>query len=249
LQAAQRIIDSDPKDTLSILEDLSQNFPIRARALSKIQVKGDVRKALKSQRQTFETKMNMEAGSGMLYLNGLELNIETTDIFSLSSTLKKEAKLLESLHQVGLNTEQIKELIYLDTSAKNDDYGVDLRDSSIQWLNDLETDSKYQYWGKRVQEMLRPTYPGMMRSVAKNFFHLVLMVDLSRKETRTILNTVESFYVNDVPVRIGFVFVTNQDEQSDGNVVASVALFRAHNYIKQKTSAPKALSFITDVNY
>ncbi len=249
LQAAQRVIDSDPKDTLSLLEDLSQNFPLRARALSKIQVKGDFRKILKSQRQTLESKLNLEAGAGVLYLNGLELSIDTNDIFTLSSTLKKEAQLLESLHQVGLNIDQIKELIYLDSSSKNDDFGVDLRDSSIQWVNDLEKDSKYNYWPKRVQEMLRPTYPGMMRSVAKNFFHLVLMIDPAKKESRSLLNTVESFYLNDIPVKIGLVFVTNHDQETDGNVHANVALFRAHNYVKQKTnSAPKALSFITDVS-
>ena len=45
----------------------------------------------------------------------------------------------------------------------------------------------------------------------------------------------------------GFVFVTNDEQQSDGFIDASVALFRAHNYIKQKSNAAKALSFITDV--
>lgn len=248
IQAAQRIIDSEPKDSLLLLEDLSQNFPVRARALSKIQVKGEIRKALKSQQKIFETKLSLEPGAGVLYLNGLELSIDTLDIFSLSSTLKKEAQLIESLHQVGLSINQIKELIYLDTSAKSEDYGVDLRDTSIQWINDLEKDSKYSYWAKRVQEMLRPTYPGMMRSIAKNFFHLVLMIDPSKKESRSLLNTVESFYVNDVPVRIGFIFVTNTNQEADGNVVPSVALYRAFNYINEKTKTPaKALSFLTDV--
>jgi hypothetical protein len=42
--------------------------------------------------------------------------------------------------------------------------------------------------------------------------------------------------------------VTNANDQADGYVDASVALFRAHNYVKTKTnSAPKALSFLTDV--
>jgi hypothetical protein len=42
--------------------------------------------------------------------------------------------------------------------------------------------------------------------------------------------------------------VTNDNEQTDGYVDASVALFRAHNYVKLKTnSAAKALSFLTDI--
>jgi UDP-glucose:glycoprotein glucosyltransferase len=89
----------------------------------------------------------------------------------------------------------------------------------------------------------------MMRSIARNFFNLVLFVDPARtKESRDLLRTVESFYVNDVPIRIGFVFVTKNQEEVNGFECASTALFRAHNYIKEKTaSASKALGFLTEV--
>jgi UDP-glucose:glycoprotein glucosyltransferase len=248
LQAAQRIIESSPSEALGVLEDLSQNFPLRARALSSVKVKKDLRKELKSQRGIMETKLNLEPGAGALYLNGLELDINTVDIFALNTLLNKESRLIESLHIIGMDLEQIRDLVYLDTSSKSTDYGVDIRDSSIQWVNDLESDKKYAHWPKSTQDLLRPTYPGMMRSIAKNFFNLVLFVDPKRKESKELLKTVESFYINDVPVRIGFVFVTNGLEETSGFEDASVALFRAHNYVKEKTSSPaKALSFLTDV--
>jgi UDP-glucose:glycoprotein glucosyltransferase len=51
-QAAQKIIDaSNGEEALRLLEDLAQNFPLRARSLSKISVRGDLKKAFKSQRQ------------------------------------------------------------------------------------------------------------------------------------------------------------------------------------------------------
>ena len=147
-----------------------------------------------------------------------------------------------------MDLDQIRDLVYLDTSSKSADYGVDIRDSSIQWVNDLETDKKYAHWPKSTQDILRPTYPGMMRTIAKNFFHVVLFVDPARKESRDLLKTVESFYINDVPIRIGIVFVTRSEEEVNGFEDASVALFRAHNYVKEKTSSPaKALAFLTDV--
>ncbi|CAF0964391.1 unnamed protein product [Brachionus calyciflorus] len=245
IQAAQRIIDSEPTEALSLLEDLSQNYPIRARPLSKIQVRKDLRKSLKKISSTFESTLNLEPGSGGLYLNGLDMSLDTVDIFSLSSVLKKEAKLLESLSQTGLNVDQVKDLIYLDISSKATDYGVDLRDSSIQWLNDLEKDKKYSYWSRNVHDILRPTYPGMLRSIAKNFFNLVFVIDPAKDASKSLLKTAESFYVNDIPIRIGFVFVTNKND--DGNSDPSVALFRAHNYIKEKSNPIKALAFITDV--
>ena len=247
-QAAQQIIEADPKDALLILEDLAQNYPLRARSLSKIRVKKELVKTLKSQRQTFESMFNMEQGAGALYLNGLEVNMDTVDIFTLNAMLKKESKLIEGLHQIGLTSEQLKDLVYLDTSSKNTAYGVDIRDSSIQWLNNLEKDSKYSQWSKSMQEILRPTYPGMMRSIGKNFFNLVFVIDPAKEESKNLLRNAESFYVNDLPVRIGFVFVSNSDAETDGLKEANVALFRAYNYIKTKTgSAYKALSFITDV--
>lgn len=247
-QAAQQIHDADPQEALLILEDLSQNYPLRARSLSKIRVKKELIKTLKSQRQAFESVLNLEQGMGAFYLNGLEVNMETVDIFTLNAMLKKESKLIEGLHQIGLSSNQLKDLVYLDTSSKNTVYGVDIRDSSIQWLNNLEKDSKYSQWGKSMQEILRPTYPGMMRSIGKNFFNLVFVLDPAKEDSKNLLRTAESFYVNDLPVRIGFVFVSNSDAETDGFKDASVALFRAHNYIKSKAgSAYKALSFITDV--
>jgi UDP-glucose:glycoprotein glucosyltransferase len=160
----------------------------------------------------------------------------------------------------------------LDLNSKSLDYGIDIRDSSIQWLNDLESDKKYSRWSTSLQEILRPTYVGMLRSIARNIFNLVLIDDPSKDNVKGLLKTAESFYVNDLPIRIGriffccccccgfvgffmiffyfkgFVFVTNNDEETDGYNDASVALFRAHNYVKQKFNAPKALSFLTDVS-
>lgn len=43
----------------------------------------------------------------------------------------------------------------------------------MQFLNDLENDQKYKNWPKNIQDLLRPTFPGMLRHVAKNIFHLV----------------------------------------------------------------------------
>lgn len=54
-QAAQKIIDaSSGREALLLLEDLSQNFPLRARSISKISVRSDLKKTFKSQRQVWE---------------------------------------------------------------------------------------------------------------------------------------------------------------------------------------------------
>ena len=43
----------------------------------------------------------------------------------------------------------------------------------VQFLNNLEADIAYRRWPKSVSEVLRPTFPGMLRQIAKNLFTFV----------------------------------------------------------------------------
>lgn len=43
----------------------------------------------------------------------------------------------------------------------------------FQYFNDLSTEKKYSAWPNSVQDLLRPTFPGMLRHIAKNLFNLV----------------------------------------------------------------------------
>jgi UDP-glucose:glycoprotein glucosyltransferase len=72
---------------------------------------------------------------------------------------------------------------------------------SFQYLNNLQKDKKYHGWPSSVQEFLRPTFPGMLRHVAKNIFHLVFIVDPTQKPSRELLKMAEAFYVHSAPIR------------------------------------------------
>lgn len=68
----------------------------------------------------------------------------------------------------------LSSLLGLDLSnSAGRDYAIDIRDSAIQWVNDIETDKQYRRWSSSVMELLRPTFPGMLRSVRKNLYNLV----------------------------------------------------------------------------
>lgn len=105
----------------------------------------------------------------------------------------------------------------------------------------------YQSWPSSLQDMLRPTYPGMLRNVRKNMYHLVLVVNPSKKDSFDIIKLAESFYVHKAPVRIGFVFAVNSDNTVDGFKDAGVACLDAFNFISQDKTSYEALSFFTDV--
>lgn len=44
---------------------------------------------------------------------------------------------------------------------------------NLQWLNDIENDPAYRSWPSGVQELLRATFPGVIRQIRRNFFNLV----------------------------------------------------------------------------
>lgn len=44
---------------------------------------------------------------------------------------------------------------------------------TFQWLNDIENDPTYRSWPTGVQELLRATFPGVIRQIRRNFFNLV----------------------------------------------------------------------------
>ncbi|KAH3810714.1 hypothetical protein DPMN_139111 [Dreissena polymorpha] len=78
-------------------------------------------------------------------------------------------------------------------------------------------------------------------------FPQVFLVDPLDKNSRELLKMAESFYVHNVPVRIGLVFVLGGDRDTCGLDDAGVALAYAFDYIRQQDNGPKALTFITDV--
>lgn len=115
------------------------------------------------------------------------------------------------------------------------------------WVNNIETDSKYRTWPSTVYDLLRPSFPGMVRSIRKNIFNLVLVIDPVKPDAREIIKLVESFVLHSAPIRVGIVFDTRKSDAKSEKVYRS--LFCAWNYISQNKRPLEALSFLTDVSY
>lgn len=75
----------------------------------------------------------------------------------------------------GLPKKLIHTLMSLDLGESYtwEEYGLDIRDTSITWLNDLESDDRYRRWPSSFMELLRPTYPGMLRNLRRNIYNYV----------------------------------------------------------------------------
>jgi UDP-glucose:glycoprotein glucosyltransferase len=246
-QAAQRVMASPPEDRLKVMADLASNFPSLARSLSRTSVPKELKKEVKKNSDIFYSSLNVQPNDAALFINGQHFDMEFSDIFTILDSIRMEERVLGGLGALGLDSKQTQALMSLDLGGKQQTYGVDVRDSAVNWINDIETDKLYKGWPDGVQELLRPTFPGMLRSIRKNFFNVVVMCDPSLAATKPILKLVESFYVHRAPTRIGIVFSLSTDLERTGENDAGVALLNAFNYISGSKEPYDALAFITDV--
>lgn len=247
LQTASRVLSLPKQDQLRTLRDIVQNFPVHAKGLIHVPVSSDMRKEIEKNQHYFMQNLNLGTGDTALFINGMYFDLDTTDVFTVLAYLRNELRLIEGLHKVlGSNSEQVEKLLKLDVSTDKQDYQIDIRDSAIVYVNDMETDKMYKSWPGSLQDLLRPTYPGMLRNVRKNMYNLVLIVDPSKRETHDIIKLAESFYVHKAPLRVGFVFVVT-NSTATGFDDASAASLIAFNYIGQDKTPYDGLSFLTDV--
>uniref|UniRef100_A0A8C0FKY8 UDP-glucose ceramide glucosyltransferase-like 1 n=1 Tax=Bubo bubo TaxID=30461 RepID=A0A8C0FKY8_BUBBB len=211
-QTAARILTAPPVDALMVMKDLSQNFPTKY----------------------FKGTLGLQPGDSAVFINGLLIDLDTQDIFSLIDVLRNEARVMEGLHSLGIEGLSLHNVLKLNIQPSDSDYAVDIRSPAISWINNLEVDSRYNSWPSNVQELLRPTFPGVIRQIRKNFHNFVLIVDPTHETTAELLNVAEMFFSNHIPLRIGLVFVVNDSEDVDGLQDPGVALLRAYNYVAQE---------------
>ncbi|UYV70608.1 UGGT1 [Cordylochernes scorpioides] len=247
LQAAQKIVNSPREEGLRVLRDIAQNFPIRARSLVDIKVSHELKQEIEKNQQFWIQTHNIAPQDAGLFINGLYQDVETLDVFSLLQLLRQETRVLEGLHDIGVAEDKAGQLLKMDFSSNRETYGLDIRDSSIQYINDLEHDREYINWPNSLRDLLRPMFPGMLRNVRKNIYNMVVIADPSQKEVWDIFKLVESFHLHSAPLRMGIVFAVNPDPSVDGFTDPGLALLEAFNFIAQDKRPAKGLSLITDV--
>lgn len=130
-------------------------------------------------------------------------------------------------------------------SSSTQEFAIDIRDSSIVWLNDIEKDARYNRFPSSVTDLLRPTFPGMLRSVRKNLFNLVLVFDPVMPYARDIVKTTYSFIEHTAPLRVGIVFdMRNATAATQDDYRAMLCAF---NYASQKKNALDGFELLSEV--
>lgn len=245
LQAAQKIAEIQGEEALQMLQFISQNFPSQAQSLLGLTVSDDFKKEMRHNIEILGRNLNLQPPDSALFLNGLFFDADTLDTITLLDTLRAEMRVLEGLNRINIRGRTATPLLGLDLASTAKEFAIDIRDSAITWINDLENDAQYRRWPSSVMDLLRPTFPGMLRNIRKNLFNLVLLIDPSSNENtgRDVVKLAESFVVHSAPVRVGLVFDTrgSADEKDYRAIVC------AFNYAHQEKGSTDALGFLTDL--
>ncbi|XP_034050699.1 UDP-glucose:glycoprotein glucosyltransferase 1 [Thalassophryne amazonica] len=243
-QTAARILAAPSVDALKVMKDLSQNFPTKARSITKTVVNSEIRKEITENQKFFKGTLGLQPGDSALFINGLHIDLDTQDIFSVFEVLRSEARVMEGLRSLLIETPYIHNILKLNVQPSDSDYAVDIRSLAINWINNLETDHRYSSWPYNVQELLRPTFPGVIRQIRKNFHNLVIILDPVQESSSELLSVAEMFYSNNIPLRIGLVFVVSDEDDIDGMQDPGVALVRAYNYIYDEVDSQSAFEAV-----
>lgn len=174
LQAAERIMSAPKDEALNVFTNIAQNFPMQAKALVKTVVNNELKKEMKRNSDIFMSTLNLQPTDTALFVNGMFYDVDLTDVYGILEVLRQELRTMEGLYNIGIGNKRLSSLLGLDFGDTNSqEFAIDIRDSAISWVNDIETDSKYSRWSSSLMELLRPTFPGMIRQVRKNLFNLV----------------------------------------------------------------------------
>nr|XP_019953448.1 PREDICTED: UDP-glucose:glycoprotein glucosyltransferase 1 [Paralichthys olivaceus] len=158
-QTAARILAAPAVEALSVMKDLSQNFPTKARSITKTVVNSEIRKEIGENQKFFKGTLGLQPGDSALFINGLHIDLDTQDIFRF-------------------------------------------------------------------------------------FLVLVIILDPTQENAAELMSVAEMFYANNIPLRIGLVFVVSDEEDIDGMQDAGVALVRAYNYISDEVDSQSAFEAV-----
>ncbi|XP_074155473.1 UDP-glucose:glycoprotein glucosyltransferase 2 isoform X1 [Sminthopsis crassicaudata] len=244
LQAASQIMSAPVYKALKVMRNISQNFPMKARSLSRITVNQQMREEIEENQKSLHDRLEIEPGDARLFINGLQIDLDFHDPFSILDMLKLEGKAMNGLRDLGIKEKDFSKLLKLKTHHMDDNYALDIRHTSIMWVNNLEQDDIYSMWSASCQELLEPIYPGNIPSIRRNFYNLVLFIDPGQEVTIDFIKIAELFYQYRIPLRIGFVFILNTDDVIDGHNDAGVALWRVINYIIEEYNITQAFAAI-----
>eukprot|EP00457_Paulinella_chromatophora_P000298 gb/GEZN01000298.1/.p1 GENE.gb/GEZN01000298.1/~~gb/GEZN01000298.1/.p1 ORF type:complete len:1655 (+),score=392.74 gb/GEZN01000298.1/:38-5002(+) len=233
-QAAHRIIQAGKQENgLEMLAEIAQNFPSHLSALAKLKPPPTLKPALQTR---FNSRTELSEGDNVLLLNGQVLSLSGQDagLYSLQGLLEQEASAADGLSNMGLSPAKVANLLasplpplgvskdvnQMTGASEGFKYKLGLHlkgedKAPVFWLNNLEKNTKYKGhgWHQELRGLLSQGWPNQLRYVAKNMYHMILVLDPTSQKGLWTLRKLKYFVETprNAPVRIGVILSVPQD--------------------------------------
>ncbi|KAJ5130574.1 uncharacterized protein N7515_006613 [Penicillium bovifimosum] len=241
LNAVSYVMDSaDPLDTLI---RMSQNFPKYSSIVAAHNASGEMAQEIRHNRLR-----TLPGGYNVMWINGVQMDNQQIDAFSLLEHLRRERKLIDKFRGLGLSAYDAVKLLShsLVTEAQDGgeeqryDYRDDLEGGQvIIWLNDMEKDDRYEAWPSDLDSYLAGSYPGQLPAVRRDLHNVVVPVDLSDPDQMMLVaGNLQTFIKRGIPVRFGLVPTSLSPE--------SVAQLKVAHYLFDAYGLESLMQYLQD---
>ncbi|GCB78195.1 hypothetical protein scyTo_0017714, partial [Scyliorhinus torazame] len=170
-------------------------------SLTRVTVNQEMRNEIEANQKYFAETLGLQPGDSALFINGLHIDLDIQNPFSILDILKQEGRIMDGLYNLGIKNKDLSKLLNVNVYPVEENPALDIRHSAIIWMNDLERDQKYRSWPSSYQELLRPTFPGVIRQIRRNIFNLVLFIDPAQEDAVELVKLAELFYHHNIPLR------------------------------------------------
>lgn len=201
MRAVSRIIKSE--NPLEELEDVSQNFPMRATTLLGSKVSKELKDELKELRNIVKGDIFM--------INGISLDPTPGKLLPV---LRAESILSSELQALGMNVSQVVNFLTFDLELPPKIDRFDVRSPAVTYLNDFESDALYHDWPASLETFMRPLYPGQFHTIRRNAHTVILQADLTSAKDRELISNFAMFVQRGLPLRWGVVPSVDTEKQA-----------------------------------
>mmetsp|Transcript_9709 Transcript_9709/g.36075 ORF Transcript_9709/g.36075 Transcript_9709/m.36075 type:complete len:1560 (-) Transcript_9709:15-4694(-) len=233
---------------LQTLASLSQNFPQHIQELSSLRVPEEFKRQLQNSR--------LQSGVNVVQLNGQQLDLDKLSIFTLYNLFVRESNLFSSFKNHWspeiLNDIPVLSKLYSMFLFKRPKLSTEHRFSifhsseennlrTVLYLNNIETEPKYNRFPNHLSELLQPSHYGRLRWVRRHTFEALFVVDPSKRLHIQIVQSVLSLQNSGYPIRMGFIFSPGENvfsQEQEVNVDLTGAQTSADSPSHQVYSPP-----------
>ena len=213
LQATQRIMAA--ADPLLKLREISQNFPVFAKQLSRVSVDA----ALREEVSNLRSAIFLEPGTNSLIVNGVPYpSIETVgfNAFALISDLAKASSASKWLGELSLDATQRTAFGGLLSvggplaAAGSDPVRVNVRTKgkgAVHFFNNIEKDKAYKKWPRAMETLMTPSWS--LHQLRRNIYTTIIVGNPVEERTLSAIKDMLAVVTQLIPIRLGLVF-TNE---------------------------------------